>query len=313
MKSNYIRELFESHLEDEYFFICPDANDRIIDASIVQKCWSKHNLDLLLYSPQNQYYTETIYSLAVDELKRIINKLIKEYPDIADQISLYFENNDDRDDAIFTIINRDVSNPLLNCINQSNFRGRVMVMTNEDSYASLSHRGYSFEYDGYLKDVIDILCLNPMKVKNELIGRDFKVIGEWSDNSSKNLIEAADYKQFVDELENQTDYMLFTFTGIFPLKQCYDYNFNEFMSIIIPKDNYCGFFNSWNGCGSLMGVQLTRDLKINLRYKRNSTQYDRLSLVVDEPNCFQYCTSEVYGTDKEVQGKEFILKHYNGK
>ncbi len=68
-------------------------------------------------------------------------------------------------------------------------------------------------------------------------------------------------------------------------------------------------FNSWNGGGSLMEMELLRDLYIPVEFTRK-TEYDRCEICVDEPRCGNgYCINEVYGLMSSAWGKEIQLNY----
>lgn len=162
-------------------------------------------------------------------------------------------------------------------------------------------------YDEYFKDMVDLLCLNPAKVKQVFNQKDINTIGRWPDKPKRNGKEAVRYEDLADEMLNQCCYCLLTFMGLMPLTDLYQNNFGEYKTIIIPKGNNCGMFNSWNGGGSLMEMVLLRDLYIPVEFTRK-TEYDRCEICVDEPRCGNgYCINEVYGLMSSAWGKEIKL------
>jgi len=62
-------------------------------------------------------------------------------------------------------------------------------------------------------------------------------------------------------------------------------------SITISKNSWAGFFDCWAGSGSLLGIKLKDDITLPKQY--GSTQYDDVSIVLDETN--SYSAMEVYG------------------
>lgn len=62
-------------------------------------------------------------------------------------------------------------------------------------------------------------------------------------------------------------------------------------SIVIPKDAMAGFFDSWNGSGSILEVKLLKDIKLKKQY--GATKYDTISVVLDE--ACDYSVEKVYG------------------
>ena len=62
-------------------------------------------------------------------------------------------------------------------------------------------------------------------------------------------------------------------------------------SITIPKNAWAGFFDSWNGSGSVLEVKLLEDITLKKQYGK--TEYDSIDIVLDENN--KYSVKEVYG------------------
>ena len=92
-----------------------------------------------------------------------------------------------------------------------------------------------------------------------------------------------------------------------PLQTMYDNDFRKHHKIIIPKGNSCGFFSSWNGGGSLLGIELKRDLILPVQPPQK-TKWDRFDLEVDERRCNSgYCINDVYGLMSSAWGGEFQL------
>jgi len=61
--------------------------------------------------------------------------------------------------------------------------------------------------------------------------------------------------------------------------------------ITIPKESWCGFYDSWNGSGSVLGIKLLKNITIKKQYGK--TKYDSVNIVLDENN--KYSVEEVYG------------------
>ena len=61
--------------------------------------------------------------------------------------------------------------------------------------------------------------------------------------------------------------------------------------ITIPKNAWCGFFDSWSGSGSVLDVKLLKNVSIKKQYGK--TEYDSVDIVLDENN--SYSVEEVYG------------------
>jgi hypothetical protein len=62
-------------------------------------------------------------------------------------------------------------------------------------------------------------------------------------------------------------------------------------SITIPKEAWAGFYDSWNGSGSVLEVKLLEDITLKKQYWK--TEYDVIDIVLDEAH--KYSVEKVYG------------------
>jgi len=192
-------------------------------------------------------------------------------------------------------------------IRRTRLRARVTQYSNYECLPSNWDMRNTYYYQDYFKDIIDNLYLNPAKVKQTFNKYGIKAAGKWTNLSYRNGKEAVEYDAFAEEVINQCCYCQFVFMGLFPLESMYMNDFKQYNKIIIPKGNSCGFFNSWHGGGSMLGIELKRDLVLPFQIPRK-TSYDSFDLEVDEIGCNSgYCIDEVYGMVKSAWGKEFRL------
>jgi len=61
--------------------------------------------------------------------------------------------------------------------------------------------------------------------------------------------------------------------------------------ITIPKNSWCGFFDNWNGSGSVLEIKLTDD--ITIKKQHGETKHDVVDVVLDDVN--KYSVMETYG------------------
>ena len=62
-------------------------------------------------------------------------------------------------------------------------------------------------------------------------------------------------------------------------------------SITIPKTAWAGFYDSWNGSGSVLEIKLLDNITLKKQYGK--TEYDSIDIVLDENN--KYSVESVYG------------------
>jgi hypothetical protein len=62
-------------------------------------------------------------------------------------------------------------------------------------------------------------------------------------------------------------------------------------SITIPKEAWAGFYDSWNGSGSVLEVKLLEDITLKKQYGK--TKHDCVDIVLDEAH--KYSVEETYG------------------
>jgi hypothetical protein len=263
--------------------------------------------DESLYEAHREWEYEARRAGSEYVLEDLQNRLLcdSRYERLHPHIEDWLEEN--RNEMLETIEERDTSNPCKEMAGRSTIRGRVTLHTNYDCLAHNYDMNNTYRYSEYFKDITDLLCLNPRKVKETFNRKGINTIGRWPDKAKRTGKEAVSYESLADEMQNQCCYGLLTFMGMLPLAGLYENNFGEYKTIVVPKGNYCGMFNSWNGGGSLMEMKLLRDLYLPVKFLRK-TQYDRSELCVDEPGCGNgYCIDEVYGLIPSAWGKEFRL------
>jgi len=300
-----IRQAFIDNMDKEYSLIYTDYRENYDNSGeLIQKCLDAKSDESLT---DNFWESDSRRTGSEYALKTVQDKILSDstYKHLHPSIEDWLEDN--KDEILEIIEDRDTSEPYQEMLGRSKIRGRATLFTNYDCFPHNYDMNNTYYYDEYFKDMVDILCLNPAKVKQVFNQKGIQTIGRWPDKPKRNGKEAVRYEDLADEMLNQCCYCLLTFMGLMPLTDLYQNNFEEYKTIIIPKGNNCGMFNSWNGGGSLMEMELLRDLYIPVEFTRK-TEYDRCEICVDEPRCGNgYCINEVYGLMSSAWGKEIKL------
>ena len=310
-----IKQAFTAEMEDKYHLVYTHFDDSFDhSAKYIQECLDKHD-GYPLYETTDEWISDCRYreSLSIiGELKDAIGDNSK-YADIQPYIENWIDDVDNMDCLRFQIEERDHSNPIGELIGRTSIRAKITQHTNFDSLPSNWDLRNTYHYKDYFKDIVDTLWLNPATVKKTFTEKGITAEGIWINLAYRNGKEAVDYNDFADEVLNQTCNCLLVFMGMFPLKDMYEHGFGKYHQIIVPKGNSCGLYSSSCGGGSLMEMELKRNLVLPIRLP-GKTKYDYFDMDVDEPNCNNgYCIDDVYGLIRSAWGKEFIpvYKHQN--
>ncbi len=301
-----IKQAFTDIMDEEYSLIHTGYEDNYNrSGKFIQKCMDTKS-DESLCEAHWEWEYEARRAGSEYVLEDLQSRLLcdSRYERLHPHIEDWLEEN--RNEMLEAIEERDTCNPCKEMAGRSTIRGRVTLHTNYDSLAHNYDMNNTYRYSEYFKDMIDLLCLNPRKVKETFNRKGINTIGRWPNKPKRNGNEAVRYEDLADEMLNQCCYCLLTFMGMLPLAGLYENNFGEYKVIAIPKGNHCGMFNSWNGGGSLMEMELLRDLYIPAGFPRK-TEYGRSALCVDEPGCNGYCIDEVYGLIPSAWGEAFSL------
>lgn len=304
-----IRKAFVDRLDEKYELVYIDYNDTFNHSGkTIQKCIDNKSGDTL-YDYNSHWLNESASDAALYCLNEIKDNILseKKLEHLHPFIEEWLETDGNKDEIRYMIEDRDISTPYKDIIKQTHLRSRAMLYTNYDCLVSNYDMGNTYAYEDYFKDIVDVLFLNPSTLKQTFIRHGINTVGRFPNLAYRNGREAVSYDDFASEMLNMCCYGLLTFAGMLPLDELYDNNFEQITHITIPKDNYCGMFNDWNGGGSLMEMKLLRDLTIKVRRSR-MTEYDKLELYVDERGCDGYCIDDVYGMDYTFWGKPFELK-----
>lgn len=242
-----------------------------------------------------------IYDLERNVVKEVVNNNIS---DICETLSGYEEEDFDVDDFVndywqelYTHVQIDYN---LKSLLSGTLNIVVAMHSNYDcinSHWFEASNGYSLKE--YFGDVVKTLGLNRKNIGKLLTDHSIKKIGPgWINNKSKELVS---YKEFWEEEENRSSpACLLVFVGQVNI---YDYLTKKFNKVIIPKGNTCGYYSHWEGGGSLIGMELLHDFKIQLDEEFKDGR--KFSLFIDGER--GYSIKEVYGAYDSFFGEEITL------
>lgn len=283
-----------SEMDAQYRLFYSDPIDNLNDyLDTVQECIEMHSKNAL-YEVVDQMtdlqIDEAVYEV-MGELKTKLEE--KGYP--ANEVDDFF--SDYEGEIMDEIHIRDVSEPIEQLVNNTSLDGQVRAyidMTSSfdcvNSYELESENGLSYN-NTYFGDMIDQLNLNPSKVEKLLHAEGAKTVGVFPDISARDGQEFVRYDQFVEELVNNPDLGLLVFLAKVDLKDLVDKDF-DVQEVVVPKGNRCGLFFSGIGSGSLLGMELQRDIKLDMRHEEEGR---RMWLTLDDKNVKRgYSIQETY-------------------
>ena len=306
--SKLIEQAFTDEMNDKYHLVYSDYRDSIDNqATLIHKCMENNSAEALM-DCEYEWFSECRREAGSEEVIELTKKLLhsEQYAGLHPYIDEWINDEDNNNIIRWMIEERDRSEPMQEIIDRTSIRARVTQFTNCDSLPPIWDKKNTYEYSDYFKDMTDLLFLNPALLKKALSKSEISTPGRWPDLSYRNGKEAVDYDSFVYELSNQSCYAQLVFMGMLPLDDLYHNDFGVYKGIIVPKGNMCGMFNFWNGCGSVLEMELKRDLLLPFQLPRK-TKFDRCVLQVDERDCAGYCINDVYGLIPSAWGKEFKI------
>lgn len=164
--------------------------------------------------------------------------------------------------------------------------------------------GLEYE-DSYFGDMVNVLQLNPLKLKELLEDKGYKTLGSWPKKKDTN--RWIDYDKFIEEMENHTcPASLFTIVGKINTKELLKNYGKKGLKITIPKGNTVGMHSPWQGGGSIFECPLIRDISLTIGEPINGgTEYDHFSLLLDGED--EYSIKSTYGVVDEFFGKEITI------
>lgn len=303
-----IWQAFTSEMQEKYHLVYVHYDESFDKhPETIMNCMEKQEIYPLL-EMTDDWYNDYRYENCLEIIEELKDSILSNdrYASLHPYIENWLDTDDNKDNLRYCIEERDDSDPMRELISRTRMRARITQYSKFDALPAAYDMQHTCHYREYFKNIVDTLHLNPAKVKQALINKGLNAEGNWINLTYRNGREAVEYEDFADEILNQNCYCYLVFMGLFPLKDMYEQGFVKYHQIIVPKGNICGLYSSFNGGGSLLGMELKRDLVLPLRLP-GKTKHDTFDLDVDERNCNNgYCIDDVYGLIRAAWGKEFI-------
>ena len=298
-------ELVKPLMKRSYTLVWTDYSDNLDNHhDIIQDCLNKRSCESLEEKVYN-WYSESEWTAVCEAIGKLKEKCIKQYGFDEDVVDAFFDEHEDeiRDE----IYSRDDSGVLKELIrNTDDIPVRVEMLSNNDCINSNwfeSQGGYRYE-ESYFGDMVDSLNLNPARVKKILTKHGYKAYGRFPNRKNRNGREQVSYEQFYEELINSCcGANLLTYIGRVNLKELYEAGFS-LEEVVIPKGNCCGLFSSTYGGGSLLEMELKKDVRLKLEVKDYHGFRFRLD---DERSKYECSIRHVYGVDDSFFGERISL------
>lgn len=282
-------EVVASEMDDQYHLFSCDPRDNLNDyLNTFQECIESHSKDALyevVDQATDDQIDEAVYEVTSDLKTKLVDNGYS-----ANEVDTFF--SDYEGEIVDEIHVRDVSEPLEQLVNNTGLDGQVCAyidMTSSfdcvNSYELESENGFSYD-KSYFGDMIDQLNLNPSKVEKLLHTEGAKTVGDFPDIPARDGQEFVRYDQFVEELVNNPDLGLLVFLTKVDLKDLVDKDF-DVEEVVVPKGNRCGLFFSGVGSGSILGMELQRDIKLDVRHEEAGR---RMWLTLDDKNVKRGCS-----------------------
>jgi len=185
----------------------------------------------------------------------LIKKLKEEFSELQD-----FDNSELREEFLdYLSVDLNIKNLIRNT---NDVRIRVVLHSNMEGIGWTDREGdISFKKNEYVKQIRKLL---------------------------KGKYEEKSFQQELDNICSSVNQFIFYFKA--PIESLMNIKDN-WKSITIPKEAWAGFYDSWNGSGSVLEIKLTDDITIKRQYGK--TEYDKVSIVLDQAS--KYSVEETYG------------------
>lgn len=300
-------EMVESLMEKKYTLIHVDYRESLdghpeaLAKCLEEKCGD--HLNDLFCDWYCDYEGERVAEIT-EELKKEVARLGYRKWEVE---KFFDENEDEIRDKIYDRADNDGITDLLR--NTSDIPVRIELLSNYDcinSHWLESSGGYGYQ-ESYFGDMVDALWLNPAKVKKILLENGEKVYGRWPDRRYRDGREQVSYEDFYREMINSCcGANLLTYVARLDPSKLYEAGF-DLSKITIPKGNKCGIYSSMQGGGSLLEMQLLRDVVIDLTKNKDYSGY-RLIIEVHSRKSYEYTINEVYGVCDSFYGKTIQIQ-----
>lgn len=296
-------DFIKSLMKDSYTLVWVDCRDNLDDSrDLIWKCLDSRSCEHL-WDMTDRWYSDTECAAICEIVAGLKEKCIHIFN--KDDVDAFF--NEHEDEILDEIYNRNGSDVLGKLLkNSDDVPVRIEMLSNYDCINSNwfeSHGGYSYE-KSYFGDMVDTLNLNPAKVKRLLTEHGYRTCGRFPDRKNRDGKEQVSYGQFYRELVNScSGANLLTYMGTVNLKELYDAEFS-LKEVVIPKGNCCGLFSSTFGGGSLLEMELKRDVRLKLEVKGYHGFRFRLD---DGGSGHESSIRQVYGVDDSFFGDAVSL------
>lgn len=219
------------------------------------------------------------------------------------------ENSDDILEQVTEIVYECCSNDPIPQLIQ-NAGAQPVRLTAYSNYEGV-RSGYSnsksgYEYSEGLKQVVDILNINPAMLKKELISKGEKCIWLYPNKKARDSKEYVSVASLVSELQNTTsECNLLTFVG---LVDAWDFYGKEVCTkVTFPKGNSAWLIDTMSGGGSLIECTLLRDFTVDTSKLHDLSTCDTWALSIDSQGGW-YSIDSIYWVSGEFWGKEISAK-----
>ena len=306
-KKTLTMEYVTSLMDNSYTLVWVDYRENFDDNhDLIQQCVEKRSCEDI-WSKVSDWYDDTEYQATDDIMNKLKCDCISNSMFEKEDIETFFEEHDDeiRDE----IRERDDSTTINDLIkNTCDIPVRIEMVSNYDCINSCwfeSQDGFRYR-ESYFGNMIDTLNLNPAKVKKIFVEKGYRVYGRFPDKKHRDGKEHISYEHLYQEMTNSCcGANLLTYIGMASLRDLYDADFN-IREVIIPKGNTCGLFSSMYGGGSLIEMELKKDVRIRLDKARKDGYGFRLRLD-NERSKYEYSIKHVYGVCDTFFGSKISI------
>lgn len=298
-------ELVESLMDKSYTLVWVDYNDNLDNCrDTIQKCLEERSCESL-WEKVNEWYNDAEWEAVREIVSKLKDECIRFHDFGKEEVDKFFEEHEDEiREKIYDRNDSDTLKELLK--NTDDIPVRVEMLSNYDCINSNwleSQEGYRYK-ESYFGDMIDALNLNPARVKRMLVEKGYTVYGQFPDEKDRDGKEQVSYEQFYQELINSCcGANLLTYIGKVSLKELYDAGFS-LKEVIIPKGNCCGIFSSMYGGGSLLEMELRKDVRLKLEVRDYNGFRFRLD---NESSEYESSIKHVYGVCDSFFGERISL------
>ena len=298
-------EFVRSLMDKSYTLVWVDYNDNLDNCrDTIQKCLEERSCESL-WEKVDEWYGDAEWEAVREIVSKLKDECIHFHDFEEEEVDKFFEEHEDEiREEIYDRNDSDTLKELLK--NTDDIPVRVEMLSSYDCINSNwleSQEGYRYK-ESYFGDMIDALNLNPAKVKKMLVEKGYTVYGRFPDKKYRDGKEQVSYEQFYQELINSCcGANLLTYIGKVSLQELYDAGFS-LGEVIIPKGNCCGIFSSMYGGGSLLEMELRKDVRLKLEVR----DYHGFRFRIDNERSKYECSiKHVYGVCDSFFGERIAL------